>query len=248
MKLSFDAGAALVTGGSGGIGSAIVRALGASGVPVGFTYSGGKERAEALLRGATADKSLAAFPWSGSSFAQAAELLHAVRSALGPVRFVVAAAGIAQRSALHRLGEDEARKLIDVNLTGALAVVRAAAPALMKDGTGRIVLVGSVSGRRGIAGHTVYAATKAALEGFARALAREAGPFGVTVNTVAPGFIDTQMLDGIPEGARAAWRERIPLARLGRAEEVAAAVSFLLSNEAAYVTGQTIVVDGGISL
>jgi 3-oxoacyl-[acyl-carrier protein] reductase len=118
---------------------------------------------------------------------------------------------------------------------------------MMKAGFGRVVLLGSVSGSHGIPGHTVYAATKAGLEGFCRALAAEVGSFGVTVNCVAPGFIETPMIAGMPERARKGWLARIPVGRLGSPEDVAPLVEYLLSAEASYVTGQTIAIDGGLS-
>jgi 3-oxoacyl-[acyl-carrier protein] reductase len=253
MKLTYDAGAALVTGGSGGIGSAIVAALAASGVPVAFTYRRGRETAERLVTAVRAEHAEGVAPvvpyaWDSTAFDAARDLVRRVREDLGPVRFLVFASGIGQEAAFHALDEATARDLVETNLTGAVAATRAVVTAMMKDGAGRVVLVGSVSGRRGIAGHTVYAATKAALEGLARSLAREAGRFGVTVNCVAPGFVDTPMLAALPAPARSEWIARIPLGRLGRPEEVASLVLFLLSREAAYVTGQTYVIDGGVSL
>jgi 3-oxoacyl-[acyl-carrier protein] reductase len=171
-----------------------------------------------------------------------------VRADLGPIRYLVSCTGLAQQAAFHRLTEPEIRTLVDVNLLGTIAIARAVVTPMMKSGAGRIVLVGSVSGGRGIAGHTVYAATKAAVEGLTRALAREAGPFGVTVNCVAPGLVATAMTDGMPAKTREDWLRRIALGRPARPEEIAAVVAFLLAGESAYVTGQTVVVDGGISL
>jgi NAD(P)-dependent dehydrogenase (short-subunit alcohol dehydrogenase family) len=245
--LSYGEGGALVTGGSGGIGSAIVAALARAGVPVGFTYRSGGERAEEIIRAQGAQARIATYPWSSSKATDAAELLKQVEADLGPIRHLVHCAGVSQEAALHTLSEEQWLGIIDTNLTASVALVRQVLFPMVKSGFGRIVLLGSISGLRGIRGHTVYAATKAGLDGLARSLAQECAPFGVTVNSVAPGYIDTPMLDSIPERIRKEIKGRIPVGRLGRPEDVAHVVCFLLSEQAAYVTGQTWVVDGGLS-
>ena len=204
MTLTYGSGSALVTGGSGGIGSGVVRRLAGSGVPVAATYN---RRPEALMEG------VPAFPWSSPSADYAARLAAEVERSVGPIRYLVAASGIAQESAFFKLAEPEWLNLIATNLTANIALARAVLAPMMKAGFGRIVFVSSVSGRRGIAGHTVYAATKAGLDGFARSLAVECAAFGVTVNTVAPGFIETPMLDALPAERRRGLAAGIPMQR-----------------------------------
>ena len=246
MRLTFDAGVAIVAGGSGAIGSAVARRLSHCGLPVALTYHQGRAAAEALAGALKREAPAAAYAWGSGSFDDATRLLARVRDDLGGVRYLVACAGVGQECAFHRLSESEARGILETNLVAVVALARAVATSMMKGGAGRIVLIGSVAGRRGMEGQTVYAASKAALEGLTRALAREAGRFGVTVNCVAPGFVESRMTAAVPERVRAGWLAAIPAGRAGRAEEVADLVAFVASNEAAYLNGQTVVLDGGL--
>ena len=238
MTLTFAKGGALVTGGSGGIGASVVRMLVADGVAVGTTYNRRKQGVPA---------GVPAFRWSSPDAAAAAGLVAEVEREIGPIRYLVACAGIAQERAFYRLEESEWLEILATNLTANVALARAVVTPMMKAGFGRIVLLSSVSGLRGIPGHTVYAATKAGLDAFARSLAIECAPFGVTVNTVAPGFIETPMLDPLSDQKKRSLVAGIPAGRFGTPDDVSRVVSFLLSEQAAYVTGQTMAVDGGRS-
>jgi 3-oxoacyl-[acyl-carrier protein] reductase len=165
---------------------------------------------------------------------------------LGGIGILVNNAGITRDNLMMRMKDEEWDAIIQTNLTAVWRVTRGVLRGMMKARKGRIVNVGSVVGSSGNAGQTNYAAAKAGLLGLAKSLAREVGSRGITVNTVAPGFIDTDMTRGLPEAQRDALLGQIPLGRLGRPEEIAAVVAFLASPAAAYVTGETLHVNGGM--
>ncbi|RMD79701.1 MAG: 3-oxoacyl-ACP reductase FabG, partial [Gammaproteobacteria bacterium] len=174
------------------------------------------------------------------------ELVQEVAKDLGPITVLVNNAGITRDNLLLRMKDSEWEELLQTNLGSVFRVSRACLRGMLKARRGRIVSIASVVAAMGNAGQTNYAAAKAGILGFTKALAREVAPRGVTVNAVAPGFIDTDMTRALPEEQRARLLEQIPLGRLGQAEEVAAAVLFLASPAAAYLTGQTLHVNGGM--
>ena len=226
---------ALVTGAGRGIGRAIVDALAAeawvAAVDVAFPEGAG-----------SAQRAITADVREPDALERAvAEVLDA----RGGLDCVVCAAGIIRDRVSWKLSRAEWDDVLAVNLTGAFATVQAAIPALRKSPAGRVVFLASINGLRGKFGQANYAASKAALVGLAKTLALELAREGVTVNVIAPGYIDTPMTRGIPEAARREALAAIPLGRLGRAEEVAAVAAFLCSEAASFVTGTTIVVDGG---
>jgi 3-oxoacyl-[acyl-carrier protein] reductase len=238
---------AVVTGGSRGIGRAVCETLAAQGAHVVVGYVQGEAQARALAdaivaSGGSAD--IAGFDVSDMDQAEAA--VADVAKRLGRLDILVASAGIAIDGLLLRVKEEELDRIYAVNVKGALACARAAIKTMMRARWGRVVLLSSVVGEMGNVGQTAYAASKAALLGIARSLAREYASRGVTVNAVAPGFIATDMTAGIAPAMREQMLGAVPLGRIGEAREVAAVVAFLCSEEAGYVTGQTLRVNGGM--
>lgn len=235
----------LVTGASRGIGRAIASRLAADGLFVVGTATGeeGVERIRSLLgeNGAGVVLRLE----SANSVAAA---LRNAEQEFGSPSVLVNNAGITRDGLLMRMSEEAWDEVIDVDLGGLYRLTKPLLRSMMRARWGRIVNIGSVVGRMGNAGQTNYAAAKAGIEGFTRALAREVGTRGITVNTVAPGFIDTDMTAELSDSQRAEMMQRIPLGRMGDAEEVAAAVSFLVSDEAGYITGETVHVNGGLQM
>jgi len=171
-----------------------------------------------------------------------------VEAAHGPVEVLVANAGVTRDGLLMRMTDEDFADVLDVNLTGAFRVVRRASKGMIRLRRGRIVLISSVVGLYGSPGQVNYASSKAALVGMARSITRELGGRGITANVVAPGFIDTDMTKALPEDRQQAYLGSIPVGRFGQADEVAAAVQFLASGEAAYVSGAVLPVDGGLGM
>jgi 3-oxoacyl-[acyl-carrier protein] reductase len=228
---------ALVTGGNRGIGLAIARRLASDGDAVTVTPRSG-EKVDGLAVARCDVRDAAAVD---EAFTQA-EAAH------GPVEVLVANAGITRDQLLALMSEDDFSAVVDTNLTGAYRVARRAVRGMMRMRRGRIIFISSVVGLLGSGGQVNYAASKAGLVGLARSLARELGSRAITANVVAPGFVDTDMTAALPEDRRAAILASVPLGRLASADEVAAAVAFLASADAGYITGAVIPVDGGLGM
>jgi 3-oxoacyl-[acyl-carrier protein] reductase len=227
----------LVTGGNRGIGLEIARAFAALGDSVAITHRSGK--APDGLLGVTADVT---DPESlDAAFAD-------VEEAQGPVEVLVANAGITRDTLLLRMSDDDFEDVIATNLTGSFRVAKRASKGMLRLKRGRLIFISSVVGLTGSAGQTNYAASKAGLVGFARSTARELGSRGITANVVAPGFVETDMTDALPDERRQQILSQVPLGRFASPQEVAGVVTFLAGDDAAYITGAVIPVDGGLGM
>jgi NAD(P)-dependent dehydrogenase (short-subunit alcohol dehydrogenase family) len=236
--------AALVTGAAGGIGAACARALAERGCRVAITYLSRPEQALSLAE----EIGARAYPLDLRDTSAVKEVAAAVEADLGAVEILVHNAGLIRDSLLAFLPEKDWDEVMDVNLKGPYLLTKALLKGMLKARWGRVISIASASGVGGQVGQTHYSAAKAGLIAFTKALARETAGYGVTANAVAPGFIDTEMLASVPPAKLADYVADIPLQRLGRAEEVAALVAYLASEEAGYMTGQVLRLDGGLIL
>ena len=236
---------ALVTGASGGLGSAIARALAGQGARLAVSGSN-VEKLEAFAASLGGDH--VALPCNLSDGAAVDALVPAAVAALGKIDILVNNAGVTRDNLLMRMKDEEFDEVIAVNLTAAFRLMRAAARPMMKARFGRIVSVTSVVGQTGNPGQANYVASKAGLEGMTKAIAQELASRGITANCVAPGFMTSAMTEALNEVQKAAILSRIPTGAMGEGADIGAAVAYLASREAGYVTGQTIHVNGGMAM
>ncbi len=232
---------ALVTGGTRGIGKAVCVALADAGYAVAANYAGNEARAAAF----TAETGLPAWRWDVSDFAACAAGVARVEAALGPVDVLVNNAGITRDGTMHRMDRDMWREVVDTNLGSCFNMCRAVIDGMRSRRFGRVVNVGSINGQGGQYGQVNYAAAKSGIHGFTKALAQEGARHNITVNAIAPGYIDTDMVAAVPANVLEKIVERIPVGRLGRAEEIARGVVFLVADDAGFLTGSTLSINGG---
>ena len=239
---------AVVTGGSRGIGKAIVERFCRAGIDVCFTFRENEHAASAVVEALRAEgHAVRAVRADSRDAAALSALVESVVAEHDRLDLLVNNAGVTADRLLHVMSEDDWSNVLDTSLNGLFGASRIAARQMMRQHAGRIVSLTSVSGVAGIPGQTNYCAAKSAIIGFTRALAKELGPWGVCVNAVAPGYVDTDMLDSLTPAQRKAALERVPLRRFASPEEIAALVAYVALEAPSFLTGQTIVIDGGMT-
>jgi acetoacetyl-CoA reductase len=232
---------AIVTGGTRGIGEAISLALRDQGAIVAANYAGNDERAREF----TERTGIASYKWDVADHDACRQGVEQVEAELGPVDIVVNNAGITRDGTLLKMSFQDWKDVIDTNLGGCFNMAKATFPGMRNRGWGRIVNIGSINGQAGQYGQVNYAAAKSGIHGFTKALAQEGAKAGVTVNAIAPGYIDTDMVAAVPQDVLAKIVAKIPVGRLGHAEEIARAVAFLCAEDGGFVTGSTLSINGG---
>jgi acetoacetyl-CoA reductase len=236
---------ALVTGGSGGIGSAICQRLASMGHQVATNYRNEAKAREWQARMKTQGTEVTLVPGDVSDPATARAMVEDVEKALGPVDILVNNAGITRDTTFHRMSAEQWQEVINTNLNSCFNVTRPVIEGMRDRKWGRIVQISSINGQKGQYGQANYAAAKAGMHGFTISLAQENARFGITVNTISPGYIATDMVMAVPEEVRAKIVSQIPTGRLGKPEEIAYAVAFFMPDEAAWITGANLSVNGG---
>ena len=232
---------ALVTGGSRGIGAAISKALKNAGYTVAATYAGNDDAARTF----TDETGIKTYKWSVADYDECAEGIKATETELGPIEVLVNNAGITRDAPFHKMTPQQWREVIDTNLTGVFNMTHGVWGGMRERKFGRIVTISSVNGQKGQFAQANYSAAKAGDIGFSRALAQEGARNNITVNVVAPGYVATDMVMAVPEKVRESIIAQIPVGRLGEPDEIARIVTFLASDDAAFITGSTISANGG---
>ncbi|THD35615.1 MAG: acetoacetyl-CoA reductase [Sphingomonas sp.] len=232
---------AIVTGGTRGIGEAISLALKDMGMTVVANYAGNDQRAQEF----TDRTGIKTVKFDVGNYDDAQAGVQKVADEVGPVDVLVNNAGITRDGTLLKMSKESWNEVIDTNLGGCFTMAKAVFPGMKERGWGRIVNIGSINGQAGQYGQVNYAAAKSGIHGFTKALAQEGARFGITVNAIAPGYIDTDMVAAVPADVLAKIVAKIPVGRLGQASEIARAVGFLVAEEAGFVTGSTLSINGG---
>lgn len=233
---------ALVTGGSRGIGAAISKALKNEGHEVAATFAGNEEKAKAF----TEETGIKTYKWNVADYDECVAGIAEVEADLGPVDILVNNAGITRDAPFHKMSREQWKEVMDTNLSGVFNMTHPVWPGMRERKFGRIVTISSINGQKGQFAQANYAASKAGDIGFTKALAQEGARAGITVNVVAPGYINTEMMSTIPEKVmNEVILPQIPVGRLGEAEEIARCVAFLASDDAGFITGSTISANGG---